>query len=77
VLLLLLLLLDLNPVQANYLTPDYYEDVTDERFCVRLCGYPLCSTELQSVPAQRYKISTRDNKVYDISERKVRCPTHI
>ena len=51
----------------------HYNDVIDERTCVGLCGYPLCSQQLENVLKQQYKISMATNKVYDITERKKFC----
>ncbi|KAM6454402.1 putative RNA polymerase II subunit B1 CTD phosphatase RPAP2 isoform 2-T2 [Liasis olivaceus] len=50
---------------GRLITPSHYQDVVEERFIIRLCGYP--------VPKQKYKISTKTNKVYDITERKCFC----
>uniref|UniRef100_A0A8C3WIM0 RNA polymerase II subunit B1 CTD phosphatase RPAP2 homolog n=1 Tax=Catagonus wagneri TaxID=51154 RepID=A0A8C3WIM0_9CETA len=55
------------------ITPAHYSDVVDERSIIKLCGYPLCQKKLGIVPKQKYKISTRTNKVYDITERKCFC----
>ncbi|ELK34436.1 Putative RNA polymerase II subunit B1 CTD phosphatase RPAP2, partial [Myotis davidii] len=52
------------------ITPAHYSDVVDERSIIKLCGYPLCHKKLGIVPKQKYKISTKTNKVYDITERK-------
>lgn len=49
------------------------EDVIEERVIVKLCGYVLCSKPLTAVVKQQYCISTRTNKVYDISKRKKFC----
>ncbi|XP_029309243.1 putative RNA polymerase II subunit B1 CTD phosphatase rpap2 isoform X2 [Cottoperca gobio] len=38
-----------------------------------MCGYPICSNKLGKIPTQKYKISTKTNKVYDITERKCYC----
>ncbi|XP_066508532.1 putative RNA polymerase II subunit B1 CTD phosphatase rpap2 isoform X2 [Hoplias malabaricus] len=38
-----------------------------------MCGYPVCPNKLTNVPTQQYKISTKTNKVYDITERKCFC----
>ena len=57
--------------QANYLNENYYQDIIDERNCVKLCGYALCSSVLNNVPKQQYHISTTQKKVFDITERKV------
>ncbi|XP_006634860.2 putative RNA polymerase II subunit B1 CTD phosphatase rpap2 [Lepisosteus oculatus] len=58
---------------AKSITPGNYRDVVDERSIVKLCGYPVCQNKLVNVPKQQYKISTRTNKVYDITERKCFC----
>eukprot|EP01113_Clastostelium_recurvatum_P046126 TRINITY_DN8039_c0_g1_i2.p1 TRINITY_DN8039_c0_g1~~TRINITY_DN8039_c0_g1_i2.p1 ORF type:complete len:475 (+),score=90.60 TRINITY_DN8039_c0_g1_i2:148-1572(+) len=51
--------------------PDQYEDVIQERSLAGLCGYPLCTHKLpHSVlePTQRYQISIKDKKVYDLQQ---------
>lgn len=56
-----------------FITPTHYSDVVDERAIIKLCGYPLCQKKLGAIPKQKYKISTKTNKVYDITERKSFC----
>ncbi|XP_026471550.1 putative RNA polymerase II subunit B1 CTD phosphatase RPAP2 homolog [Ctenocephalides felis] len=51
----------------------YLEDVFEERFILKICGYPLCDNQLGSIPKHKFKISTSVNKVYDITERKKFC----
>ncbi|KAF4076321.1 hypothetical protein AMELA_G00212930 [Ameiurus melas] len=58
---------------ARLITPANYRDAVEERFITKTCGYPVCSNKLTNVPTQQYKISTKTNKVYDISERKCFC----
>uniref|UniRef100_A0A2K6G0S5 RNA polymerase II subunit B1 CTD phosphatase RPAP2 homolog n=2 Tax=Propithecus coquereli TaxID=379532 RepID=A0A2K6G0S5_PROCO len=58
---------------GKFISPAHYRDVVDERSIVKLCGYPLCQKRLGIVPKQKYKISTKTNKVYDITERKSFC----
>ncbi|MCJ8745267.1 hypothetical protein PDJAM_G00128500 [Pangasius djambal] len=58
---------------ARLITPANYRDAVEERSIVRTCGYPVCSNKLANVPTQQYKISTKTNKVYDITERKCFC----
>ncbi|XP_075855953.1 putative RNA polymerase II subunit B1 CTD phosphatase RPAP2 [Microcebus murinus] len=58
---------------AKFISPAHYRDVVDERSIVKLCGYPLCQKRLGIIPKQKYKISTKTNKVYDITERKSFC----
>nr|XP_010948699.1 putative RNA polymerase II subunit B1 CTD phosphatase RPAP2 isoform X1 [Camelus bactrianus] len=58
---------------GKHITPAHYSDVVAERSIIKLCGYPLCRKKLENVPKQKYKISTKTNKVYDITERKCFC----
>ncbi|XP_061549103.1 putative RNA polymerase II subunit B1 CTD phosphatase rpap2 isoform X1 [Phycodurus eques] len=58
---------------AKLITAANYKDVVEERFITKLCGYPLCANKLGKIPKQQYKISTKTNKVYDITERKSFC----
>ncbi|KFP73135.1 Putative RNA polymerase II subunit B1 CTD phosphatase RPAP2, partial [Apaloderma vittatum] len=55
------------------ITPSHYKDIVDERSIIKLCGYPLCQKKLENVPKQKYRISTKTNRVYDITERKCFC----
>ncbi|TRY87528.1 hypothetical protein DNTS_007087 [Danionella cerebrum] len=55
------------------ITPANYKDTVEERSIAKLCGYPVCSNKLTNVPTQQYKISTKTNRVYDITERKCFC----
>ncbi|KAI7810165.1 putative RNA polymerase II subunit B1 CTD phosphatase rpap2 [Triplophysa rosa] len=56
-----------------HITPANYKDTVEERSIAKLCGYPLCSNKLNNVPTQQFKISTKTNRVYDITERKCFC----
>ncbi|MEJ1287096.1 RNA polymerase II associated protein 2 [Cricetulus griseus] len=56
--------------EGMFITPAHYSDVVDERSIIKLCGYPLCQKKLGVIPKQKYRISTKTNKVYDITERK-------
>ncbi|KAG6932585.1 RNA polymerase II associated protein 2, partial [Chelydra serpentina] len=58
---------------GNFITPSHYKDAVEERFIIKLCGYPLCRNRLENVPKQKYRVSTKTNKVYDITERKCFC----
>lgn len=55
------------------ITPSHYKDIVDERSIIKLCGYPLCQNKLENVLKQKYRISTKTNRVYDITERKCFC----
>ncbi|CAH2311538.1 RNA polymerase II subunit B1 CTD phosphatase RPAP2 [Pelobates cultripes] len=58
---------------AIFISPAHYKDAVEERFIVKLCGYPICKNKLEKVLKQKYWISTKSNKVYDITERKCFC----
>ncbi|XP_017165466.1 putative RNA polymerase II subunit B1 CTD phosphatase rpap2 isoform X1 [Poecilia reticulata] len=58
---------------AKLITPANYKDTVEERFIAKLCGYPACPNKLGKIPNQRFKISTKTNRVYDITERKCFC----
>uniref|UniRef100_G3PSV6 RNA polymerase II subunit B1 CTD phosphatase RPAP2 homolog n=1 Tax=Gasterosteus aculeatus TaxID=69293 RepID=G3PSV6_GASAC len=58
---------------AWFILPANYKDTIEERSIAKLCGYPLCSNKLGKIPTQKYNISTKTNKVYDITERKCFC----
>ncbi|XP_043248667.1 putative RNA polymerase II subunit B1 CTD phosphatase RPAP2 [Colletes gigas] len=57
----------------RYINKNHMEDVIEERSIIKLCGYVLCSNALTTVIDQKYHISTRKNKVYDITRRKNFC----
>lgn len=54
---------------------NHFEDVIEERSIMHLCGYPLCQKTIfeKDIPKQKYRISTKNNKVYDITARKSFC----
>ncbi|XP_008277394.1 putative RNA polymerase II subunit B1 CTD phosphatase rpap2 [Stegastes partitus] len=58
---------------AKFIAPANYKDTIEERSIAKLCGYPICPNKLGKIPTQQYKISTKTNKVYDITERKCFC----
>ncbi|EZA49306.1 putative RNA polymerase II subunit B1 CTD phosphatase Rpap2 isoform X2 [Ooceraea biroi] len=57
----------------RFLKKCHMEDVIEERTILKLCGYVLCSKPLTVIIQQQYHISTRSNKVYDVSKRKKFC----
>ncbi|XP_051868824.1 putative RNA polymerase II subunit B1 CTD phosphatase rpap2 [Pristis pectinata] len=57
----------------KFITAAHYQDVVEERSIIKQCGYPVCQNTLGIVPKQQYKISTKTNRVYDITERKHFC----
>jgi RNA polymerase II-associated protein 2 len=56
---------------ANLIEPYHYEEIVEERFLGQTCGYPVCSNVLKDIPKQKYQISIKTNKVYDITYRLV------
>ncbi|XP_072129527.1 putative RNA polymerase II subunit B1 CTD phosphatase rpap2 isoform X2 [Mobula birostris] len=57
----------------KFITAAHYQDLVEERSIIERCGYPICQNVLGNVPKQQYKISTKTNRVYDITERKHFC----
>ncbi|XP_015607469.1 putative RNA polymerase II subunit B1 CTD phosphatase RPAP2 [Cephus cinctus] len=51
----------------------HMEDAIEERAIVKQCGYVLCDNSITVVINQRYHISTKSNKIYDVSKRKNFC----
>ncbi|XP_059056521.1 putative RNA polymerase II subunit B1 CTD phosphatase RPAP2 [Achroia grisella] len=53
----------------------HFEDVIEERAIIHICGYPLCQNAIseKDIPKQKYRISLKTNKVYDITDRKSFC----
>ncbi|KAK9302090.1 hypothetical protein QLX08_005814 [Tetragonisca angustula] len=60
----------------KYINKSHMEDVIEERAIIKLCGYVLCNNALTRIIDQRYHISTKKNKVYDITRRKNFCSSH-
>ncbi|XP_014784302.1 putative RNA polymerase II subunit B1 CTD phosphatase rpap2 isoform X1 [Octopus bimaculoides] len=58
---------------AHFLMPNHYHDICEERAIVKLCAYPICANNLPNTKPSKYHISTKTNKVYDITERKIFC----
>lgn len=57
----------------KYIEPYHYEEIVEERFLSKICGYPICEKVLKKVPSQKYQISSKLNKVYDLGDRKRYC----
>ncbi|XP_033643198.1 putative RNA polymerase II subunit B1 CTD phosphatase RPAP2 [Asterias rubens] len=58
---------------SKFIITQHYKDAVEERSILKQCGYPLCQRSLSDVPNQKYHISRKTNKVYDITERKNFC----
>ena len=57
----------------KHINKSHMEDVIEERGIIKLCGYVLCSNALKTIIEQQYYISTKKNKVYDVTKRKNFC----
>nr|XP_012143854.1 PREDICTED: putative RNA polymerase II subunit B1 CTD phosphatase RPAP2 isoform X2 [Megachile rotundata]XP_012143855.1 PREDICTED: putative RNA polymerase II subunit B1 CTD phosphatase RPAP2 isoform X2 [Megachile rotundata] len=57
----------------KYINKSHMEDVIEERGITKLCGYVLCNSKLTTIIDQQYHISTKKNKVYDVTRRKNFC----
>ncbi|XP_044726608.1 putative RNA polymerase II subunit B1 CTD phosphatase RPAP2 [Chrysoperla carnea] len=69
-----------NPVPApwfvyclKFINQCHIDDVFEERSLINQCGYPICLGILPNFPKKQYMISTKLNKIYDITERKKFC----
>lgn len=53
----------------------HFDDIIEERSITQTCGYPICRRKLKvnDIPKQKYRISLKTNKVYDITVRKNFC----
>lgn len=58
-------------MQLKHINQELYQDIVEERAITKICGYPLCGMKLPDMPKKQYYISTKQNKVYDITDRKV------
>jgi hypothetical protein len=50
-----------------------YDSIAQERHILKICGYPLCSNGLTKEWKQRYHVSLRDKRIYDVEVRKLYC----
>ncbi|XP_061588604.1 putative RNA polymerase II subunit B1 CTD phosphatase rpap2 [Cololabis saira] len=58
---------------AKFITTANYKDTVEERSILKCCGYPICSNKLGKIPTQQFRICTKTNRVFDITERKMFC----
>ncbi|XP_072396260.1 RNA polymerase II subunit B1 CTD phosphatase Rpap2 isoform X1 [Diabrotica undecimpunctata] len=56
-----------------YINQSHYQDIVEERAITKLCGYSVCGRKIPEMPKKQFYISTRHNKVYDITDRKNYC----
>eukprot|EP01134_Creolimax_fragrantissima_P004614 CFRG4614T1 len=73
---------------SDFLTPESYADVVQERSIASMCGYPLCKNSLKVkrnkmrgekslfYNTKKYKINFRDKKVYDMEAIEMFCGNH-
>lgn len=57
--------------QLPWINQCHYQDIVEERAITKTCGYPLCRQAIGIVPKKKFHISSAQNKVYDITDRKV------
>lgn len=50
-----------------------YDSIVQERYILKICGYPLCSNNLTREWKQRYHVSLKDKRIYDVEVRKLYC----
>lgn len=50
-----------------------FNDIVQERYILKLCGFPLCSNKLTREWRQRYHLSLKDKRIYDVEVRKLYC----
>lgn len=60
-------------VGEKFICQHDYDSIVQERYILRLCGYPLCQNTLTREWKQRYHISLRDKRIYDVEIRKLYC----
>ncbi|KAF6200546.1 hypothetical protein GE061_004989 [Apolygus lucorum] len=56
-----------------HINQSHFQDAVEERAITKCCGYPLCDSLLRNVPNKQFHISTKQNKVFDITDRKNYC----
>ncbi|KAJ1993222.1 hypothetical protein GGI25_003737 [Coemansia spiralis] len=57
---------------ANYLTPEDFDSIMEERTASDMCGYPICNNKKQKLD-KRFHISLARRKIYDITEQGGYC----
>lgn len=60
----------------QHINRSHMEDVIEERAIEKLCGYVLCKNPITIIITQQFHISTKRNKVYDVTKRKNFCSSH-
>jgi hypothetical protein len=60
-------------LKLPYINQAHYQDIVEERAISKLCGYPLCAKHIPDMPKKQFYISTKNNKIYDITDRKNYC----
>ncbi|KAF8565022.1 hypothetical protein P879_08011, partial [Paragonimus westermani] len=59
--------------QVPWLEREQFDDIAIERNAHGNCGYVLCANPWGNPPKQKYSISSRSRKVYDVTQRKPFC----
>lgn len=50
-----------------------YDSIVQERHILKICGYPLCSNPLTRVWRQKFHVSLKDKRIFDVEIRKLYC----
>lgn len=50
-----------------------YDCIVQERFILKICGYPVCSNKLVKEWKQKFHVSLRNTRIYDVEIRKLYC----
>ncbi|BET02317.1 Rtr1/RPAP2 family [Nesidiocoris tenuis] len=57
----------------THINQSHFQDAVEERAITKCCGYPLCDAAMTNIPSKQFHISTKQNKVFDITDRKNYC----
>lgn len=50
-----------------------YDSIVQERYILKLCGYPLCSNHLTRVWKQKFHVSLKEKRIFNVEIRKLYC----
>ncbi|KAF6774953.1 hypothetical protein AHF37_05847 [Paragonimus kellicotti] len=64
---------DVTPRKVPWLEREQFDNIAIERNAHGNCGYVLCTNPWGDPPKQKYSISSRSRKVYDVTPRKPFC----
>ena len=50
--------------QLQFITPDHYNDIVEERAVSKLCGYPVCGKTLSNVRIHSFSLQKLALAIY-------------